>query len=1834
MEKLKKLILDHNIDLVGLTEVNKDWRKISYPNTIWGATSGWKEQRRIQVAQNVTKPAQESEHLVGGVAIAAFGDLVYRISDQGTDERNLGRWGYITITGKNNVTTSIFTCYCPCRGKSPGSAYSQQLIYMAENKDQLPDTNCPRQLFGMDLKEVIGKKIEQGHQIILMGDFNSEYSELESWMLELGLQDLIGKKHGKGPKTYNRSKDAPIDCVFGSASLQISKGGFLSFGRLMSDHRGVWVDIPKFLLYGYNPPQPHFFHARKLKITDPRVVSKYLTYLHCAMKDHDLFQRMDDIHRDACYPFSERLMDRYEEIDVIVGRLMDEAENQCRKIHTGSIPWSPAYKRACLELEYWLKRRSHFKKKHHNVRQLLVLQNKLQIQYNPDLSLAEIEAHIKVAHKSRKKCKDLAESLSLEYRTQLALAKEEAGELKAAVYLRNVNHREAQRRLFRNIRHMEGKIKGGSTSKLTTLVNGHTVEHTDKASIDSLMAAANEKKYHVTEGGSQLLSREYIESFGAHGEGKDIQAVLDGSFLAPASATPATKDFLSACKYNAEAKDLARRKDVVLRYRDHVKSWNIRQEKTCSHHHHMGHYKSIFKDKHLSWFFFQRADIPDMTGYSPNRHRECIDLMIMKKSMCYDINKQRTLGILDTEFNQNNKRVGRDGMNNALKLNKIAKEQYAIKNTSSIDQIVAKRCVIDHNRSIRRCLALTSSDLEGCYDRIIHTAAALALLRVGIPHTRIRSMFSSIQRMVHRIRSAFGDSELTYGGDDIGDWENYPQGVLQGNASGPTIWSLLSSIVFEVLHKRGFATKFCTSLSKQIFQLVGFAYVDDCDLVQVGTNPVEVLESMQQLINSWGSLMEVTGGALSVEKSWWYLVDFVWKRGKWVAKDAETELDLVATSSKGERVSLRRLRAHEASKMLGVWVAPDGSHTKLIREQKISAIEWGAKVKSGNSSREEAWQALHSNISAKLKYPLPACTLTEAECKSIMYPAIKAALPKAGISAHISKCIRDGPIGSGGSGVLSLYNYQGTSRTSMLVEQVNKKTPTGLFLLTCIEDLVLDAGLYGPLWDMPFHRISAYIQSHSLVYHTCKYNASNDIQISVNHGELEPQRYGDEAIMHVASQFFGEGKEIRAIQRVRTSFAVVHISDVSSADGRKMDRFFLATKQVRKIRNTHNWPLKHHVTKADYTVWRKLLRLIFSADNEHLPTPLGKWIDMPTEDWLANWDYFISSDKQFLYHRLGKSNWRRHLQKDYSHRSYHTPYLQLDEPPEDTLIRVTIQDHKNERNVISLSHKGIHTPDEVTNFLTYDQITISKPKINWFMTSVSSSPTTANLLQHLIHGTAYGVSDGSFYPNTRTGSCAWIISTPDGTEYIQGGGLVPGESEDQDPYRSELGGQLGLAAMASGIQLPNGISPIFTIACDGLSALNQVGTDKARIKAKLKHVDFISAISAMWEDAKFTLKKEHVYGHQDDLNLPLTNLEKLNCRMDIEAKAIAQAHICGNAAPPIFHPTKIGFGTVRIKNKLVTSRIQTSLYKHITHDALVHWVGKHSKPLLNLKAANIAWHSFQVARREASLGMKIFVTKWISGDTATGRVMVQRKKREHSNCPRCNQEDEHLLHILTCKSVDTISIRNNLLSELIMWLRSVRTHPILITFLRKGLRRWFTNTTYTFKQGSSIFTDNLASNKAIQAQINIGWFNLLRGFLCQDIVHMQQSHYSDMGSRKSGSRWASTLIKKLWNITLQLWLHRNEALHKTDAINLLSGLVPLKKTIAAEYNLGPKDLPGVYSTYFHIPLQILLTKHAGYLKKWFLVIRSARETCSIATTLDEFSSNGPLRAWVGLSTID
>ena len=109
------------------------------------------------------------------------------------------------------------------------------------------------------------------------------------------------------------------------------------------------------------------------------------------------------------------------------------------------------------------------------------------------------------------------------------------------------------------------------------------------------------------------------------------------------------------------------------------------------------------------------------------------------------------------------------------------------------------------------------------------------------------------------------------------------------------------------------------------------------------------MESMQSLIQSWGSLVEVTGGTIRPDKSWWYLIEYVWHHGKWIAADARDDLDLYATAPSGDEVSLKRLHADDAAEMLGIWIAPSGNNSKLISVLKHHALQWASKIKLGKS---------------------------------------------------------------------------------------------------------------------------------------------------------------------------------------------------------------------------------------------------------------------------------------------------------------------------------------------------------------------------------------------------------------------------------------------------------------------------------------------------------------------------------------------------------------------------------------------------------------------------------------------------------------------------------------------------------------------------------------------------------------------------------------------------------------------------------------------------------------------------------------------------------------------
>lgn len=190
--------------------------------------------------------------------------------------------------------------------------------------------------------------------------------------------------------------------------------------------------------------------------------------------------------------------------------------------------------------------------------------------------------------------------------------------------------------------------------------------------------------------------------------------------------------------------------------------------------------------------------------------------------------------------------------------------------------------------------------------------------------------------------------------------------------------------------------------------------------------------------------------------------------------------------------------------------------------------------------------------------------------------------------------------------------------------------------------------------------------------------------------------------------------------------------------------------------------------------------------------------------------------------------------------------------------------------------------------------------------------------------------------------------------------------------------------------------------------------------------------------------------------------------------------------------------------------------------------------------------AIRTARKEATVPIKIFISKWILGQTATRVVMVRRQQRVSSECPRCGEQLEHLQHILTCTDQSAIDLFDSLLTTLEGWLTHVNTHPTLIIFLTTGLRSWHED-----PQGIELSLPAFERplHIALQSQLAIGWYALLCGLVTKHFKSIQTVYYQQLGLRNSGRRWAIRQIGKVWHITHSMGCHRSEALHESPIIN-------------------------------------------------------------------------------------
>ena len=219
----------------------------------------------------------------------------------------------------------------------------------------------------------------------------------------------------------------------------------------------------------------------------------------------------------------------------------------------------------------------------------------------------------------------------------------------------------------------------------------------------------------------------------------------------------------------------------------------------------------------------------------------------------------------------NNKALGADAMRMGESNGWFVKDNYGgLKGMQAVEVSLNAQLMFNSIWARRARAVIMSNDAKGCYDRIAHTVVNLALGRLGIAKPALHSMLDTIQQMEHFVRTAFGDSEESYGSN-----RGPPaQGVLQGNGAGPVGSFSTSTLLIQILKETGFGYKEWTLIKQRAILLICFAFVDVTDLVHATTDPSKstqtLVEEAQQALHLWEDLIRATGGALAPEKSYWY----------------------------------------------------------------------------------------------------------------------------------------------------------------------------------------------------------------------------------------------------------------------------------------------------------------------------------------------------------------------------------------------------------------------------------------------------------------------------------------------------------------------------------------------------------------------------------------------------------------------------------------------------------------------------------------------------------------------------------------------------------------------------------------------------------------------------------------------------------------------------------------------------------------------------------------------------------------------------------------------------
>ena len=783
-------------------EIGLYWPKVNEDDRWYRRTSRRALGTLANFAFNTNEHHLSAPRQPGGTAVITNARLSSKVKQKGVDPRNLGRWSWVRCGEDGKMHSTFISVYRPCiPSTSAGSTtYDQHVRHI--------EANDPRELLLNDLAEEIEKFQNKGDNIIIGMDANENVKgrRLKRFMDKLNLKDAVLSLHGEECPSTTESSDSnkPVDIIMCSVTLNPVYAGYDPDGGCSSDHSWVWADFDPKELFGTDHQDYHQFVC-KLNTDDPRLAKTYTSESLKIIRKEKLEEELEKLMTIPAGSFSQDEIKKFDDIVKRTTCIRNQVTARLRHIYRGNIDWSPAWREAQdkkhLWWLVWQRRRIQAKqiKGRIGIKKIRRLMVKYKISDALTISTKEVQDRLEVAKQEYKTACKKAPELRETFKETLDEAMANHNNTTIEIERRKRKAIEKQKEAGRALSRLKRKDKPKASKVFITTEQGR-LECSTKQSIEWACMKENRKRFTQSHSTPPMES-DVTERIGFYAESKAADRILDATEDLEWVKDPYLKMVMEELR-KPEIVNQVGDISPEISLEEHIKGWEKQKLRTSSERSQLlfPDFKAATTNKRLAALDRNIRQIPYKHGFAVPSYNKFTDFQILKKAAVFDVEKMRTIQLMPAAFNMNNKKTGRDVMARAEQLDLLPDEQSGSRKANrSILTALNKVLANDLIRARRVPSVLIFNDAKSCYDRIVLWIAALALRRLGTSKNATLEMMKTLQKADHKICTAYGNSESTYGGSDT----VIPlQGVGQGNGAGPAIWVAISSVLLSIMRKK------------------------------------------------------------------------------------------------------------------------------------------------------------------------------------------------------------------------------------------------------------------------------------------------------------------------------------------------------------------------------------------------------------------------------------------------------------------------------------------------------------------------------------------------------------------------------------------------------------------------------------------------------------------------------------------------------------------------------------------------------------------------------------------------------------------------------------------------------------------------------------------------------------------------------------------------------------------------------------------------------------------------------------------------------------------------